>query len=706
MNLAEFVIRVESANANINIPLIRKAYEFSDLHHKGQLRASGEPFVSHCLEVAFILADLHADSTTVAAGVLHDILEDTDTTEEDLKNEFGPEIADLVDGVTKIGEYQYRSHAEAQAESFRKMMIAMARDIRVILIKLADRLHNMRTLEYLPEAKQRLIAAETREVYAPLAHRFGMARIKWELEDLSFRFLYPEEFETLAGQITERRSEREEYIAEVVGPLKEYLDVEGIPAEISGRPKHLDSIWRKMRKRNMPLEEIYDLLAIRVMVESKRDCYHVLGIVTELWTPVMDRFHDYIATPKSNGYQSLHTTVIGPRSRSVEIQIRTHTMHRLAEYGIAAHWLYKEGKQQMNEADRQLSWLRQVLEWQQEMDSPTEFMEYLKVDLFRDEVFVFTPRGELKQLQSGATALDFAYAVHTNVGHKTTGAKVNGRMATLATELNTGDEVEIITSVNQTPHQDWLHIAKSSRARSKIRHWFRQKGAAEATVLGRDLLEREVRKLGFDMPTEHDLDGVAADLARGSVDALLSGLGYGTISLKQVLPRLYPHAPPPRKVSRLTAPAHQKSQGIRIQGMGHMMFRFAQCCHPVPGDPIVGFITRGRGITIHHRDCHTVAVDRDNQERSVEVEWDVQGDEHFVVKLLLFIEERRDLLRDITAAVADAGANVRGADLEHRGTGTAAIVIEVQDTAHLDRVTTRLKGVKGVSAIERARGTE
>jgi GTP pyrophosphokinase len=705
VNLAEFVIRVESANANINIPLIRKAYEFSDLHHEGQLRASGEPFVSHCLEVAFILADLHADSTTVAAGVLHDILEDTDTTEEELRNEFGPEIGDLVDGVTKIGEYQYRSHAEAQAEYFRKMMIAMARDIRVILIKLADRLHNMRTLEFLPEAKRRLIAAETREVYAPLAHRFGMARIKWELEDLSFRFLHPEEYETLASQITERRSQREEYIAEVVNPLREYLDVEGIPAEISGRPKHLDSIWRKMQKRNKPLEEIYDLLAIRVLVESKRDCYHVLGIVNELWTPVMDRFHDYIATPKSNGYQSLHTTVIGPRSRSVEIQIRTHTMHRLAEYGIAAHWLYKEGKQQMNEADRQLSWLRQVLEWQQEMDSPTEFMEYLKVDLFRDEVFVFTPKGELKQLQAGATALDFAYAVHTNVGHRTTGAKVNGRMATLATELNTGDEVEIITSQSQTPHQDWLHIAKTSRARSKIRHWFRQKGAQEAKVLGRDLMEREVRKLGFDMPTEQDLEGVASDLAHGSVDSLLSGLGYGTISLKQVLPRLYPHATAPRKVHKLTPPAHQ-SQGIRIQGMGHMMFRFAQCCHPVPGDPIVGFITRGRGITIHHRDCRTVAVDQDNQERKVEVEWDVQGDEHFIVKLILFIEERRDLLRDITAVVADAGANVRGADLEDRGMGTASIVIEVQDTLHLDRVTTRLKGVKGVSGIERARGTD
>ncbi len=701
MNLAEFVIRVESANANINVPLIRKAYEFSDYHHRGQLRASGEPYVSHCLEVAFILADLHADSTTVAAGVLHDVLEDTDTTREELEAAFGKEIADLVDGVTKIGGYQYRSLAEAQAEYFRKMLIAVSRDIRVILIKLADRLHNMRTLEHLSPARQQAVAQETREVYAPLAHRFGMARIKWELEDLSFRFLHPEAWERLSSQFTELRSEREEYIALVTTPLKEILASEGIAADVSGRAKHMDSIWRKMQKRGKPLEEIYDLLAIRVLVESKRDCYHVLGIVNELWTPVMDRFHDYIATPKSNGYQSLHTTVIGPRGKSVEIQIRTHSMHRMAEYGIAAHWLYKEGKQQMNEADRQLGWLRQVLEWQQEMDSPSEFMEYLKVDLFQDEVFVFTPRGELKVLPAGATTLDFAYAVHTNVGHHTTGARVNGRMVPLTTVLSTGDEVEIITSPHQTPHQDWLHLARTSRALSKIRQYFRQKHSDEAEQIGRELLDREATRLGQAPPGPDALQPLPESLTRGSIPALLSGLGHGLISLRQLVPRLFPQAPTRPKPARHAD--DRPSGGIRIQGMGHMMFRFGQCCHPVPGEDIVGFITRGRGITIHRRNCQRVQVAADDVERKVEVEWDVKGDEHFQVKLLVHVDERRHLLRDITAAVAEAQANVRGADLQLGG-GLATVLVDVEHKAHLERVITRLKGVKGVRGIERGRG--
>jgi len=705
VNLAEFVIMVESANANINIPLMRQAYEFSDRQHHGQLRASGEPFVHHCLEVAYILADLHADSTTVAAGVLHDVLEDTETTREQLESEFGTEIAELVDGVTKIGEYFYRSHEEAQAEYFRKMLIAMAKDIRVILIKLADRLHNMRTLEFLPEAKRIQVASETREVYAPLAHRFGMARIKWELEDLTFKHLQSKDYEMLERAIQEGRSEREEYIAEVVKPLAEFLDVEGIPAEISGRAKHFDSIWRKMQKRGMPLEEIYDLLAIRVLVDSKRECYHVLGIVNELWTPVHDRFHDYIATPKSNGYQSLHTTVIGPRGRMVEIQVRTHKMHRLAEYGIAAHWLYKEGKQQMNEADRQMGWLRQVLEWQQEMDSPSEFMEYLKVDLFKDEVFVFTPRGELKQLPAGATSLDFAYAVHTNIGHKTTGARINGRMAPLATELHTGDEVEILTSPHQTPHQDWLQIVTTSRARSKIRHWFRQKSATEARALGQEMMDREIRKLHLDVPAAADLERVAQELAHGKVDALYDAIGFGTVTLNQVLPRLYPQLAARKKAPRGTQ-AHKRPQGVRVQGMGNMMFRFGQCCHPVPGDPIIGFITRGRGITIHHRNCINVRRTEDASIRRVDVDWDKRSGEAFVVRLTLFVESRKNLLRDITAAVGDADADVRGADLNEASTGTGSVVVEVEDLDHLHRVMQAVRQVKGIVAIERSRGSQ
>jgi len=705
VNLAEFVIQVESSNANINIPLIRRAYEFSDFHHKGQLRASGEPFVYHCLEVAFILADLHADSTTVAAGVLHDVLEDTDTTRAELEATFGEEITALVDGVTKIGGYHYRSQEEAQAEYFRKMLIAMAKDIRVILIKLADRLHNMRTLDFLPPAKRRQVSMETREVYAPLAHRFGMARIKWELEDLSFRYLHAEEYESLVSQITEGRGDREKYIAEVVGPLGELLQAEGIKAELSGRAKHFDSIWRKMQKRGKPLEEIYDLIAIRVLVESKRDCYHVLGIVNELWTPVMDRFHDYIATPKSNGYQSLHTTVVGPRGRMVEIQIRTHAMHRVAEYGIASHWLYKEGKQQMNEADRQLGWLRQVLEWQKEMDSPAEFMEYLKVDLFQDEVFVFTPKGELKELPLGATALDFAYAVHTNVGHHCTGAKVNGRMATLGTRLGTGDEVEITTSPHQTPHQDWLGIVKTSRARSKIKQWFRQVGAASALALGRELLDRELKRLHLDPPTDEQWARAAAELNAADMAAVHTMLGNGTLSVTQIMPRLYPQLVLRKRPSRASK-AHQRPQGVRVQGLGDMMFRFGQCCQPVPGDPIVGFITRGRGLTIHHRDCGSLSQSPDDDNRQVEVEWDVRPDEAFVVKLNLLVASRRNLLTDLSAAVSEASADIRGADLGQTATGTASIAVEVSDLDHLNAVLQRLKRVKGVISIERARGSD
>jgi GTP pyrophosphokinase len=703
VNLAEFVIRVESSNANINIPLIRKAYEFSDFHHKGQLRASGEPFVFHCLEVAFILADLHADSTTVAAGVLHDVLEDTDTTPAELEAVFGEEIAVLVDGVTKIGGYHFRSLEEAQAEYFRKMLIAMAKDIRVILIKLADRLHNMRTLEFLPPAKIRQVALETREVYAPLAHRFGMARIKWELEDLSFKYLHSEEYQSLVYQIAEGRAQREDYIASVVKPLKEILAAEEIAAEISGRAKHFDSIWRKMQKRGKPLEEIYDLIAIRVLVESKRDCYHVLGVVNELWTPVMDRFHDYIATPKSNGYQSLHTTVVGPGGRMVEIQIRTHAMHRVAEYGIASHWLYKEGKQQMNEADRQLGWLRQVLEWQKDMDSPHEFMEYLKVDLFQDEVFVFTPKGELKELPLGATALDFAYAVHTNVGHRTTGAKVNGRMATLGTRLATGDEVEILTSPHQTPHQDWLGIVQTTRARSKIKAWLRQVSATQAQALGKELVDRELKHLHLDPPTDLQWAQAAADLNAADQGALYSLLGSGRLAITQLMPRLFPQLVERKRPSR-SEKAHQRPQGVRVQGLGHMMFRFGHCCQPVPGDPIVGFITRGRGITIHHRDCASLAPKSGDEDRQVEVEWDVKPDQAFVVQLNLHVEDRRNLLTDLSNAVAEAGADIRGADLANTRGGTASMAVEVADLDQLTAVLTRLKQVKGVVSIERARG--
>ncbi|MDP2960350.1 MAG: RelA/SpoT family protein, partial [candidate division Zixibacteria bacterium] len=446
MNLAEFVIKIESFNANVDIPLLRKAYEFSDNAHKGQFRESGDPYIQHCLEVAFILAEQHLDTDTITAGMIHDVIEETDIKLEEIEKEFGDEIAMLMDGVTKIGEIKFESAEEEQAEYYRKMLLSMAKDIRVIIIKLADRLHNMRTLEALPREKQLRIAQETKEVYAPLAHRFGMAMVKTELEDLSFKFLEPEAYKDLLKAINEKKEEREEYIQEVVRPLINELEKSGIKSEITGRAKHLYSISHKLKDRNKPLEGIYDLFAIRAMVDTVGECYQALGIIHNLWTPVAERFRDYIATPKRNMYQSLHTTVIGPRGRMVEIQIRTHQMHRTAEYGIAAHWLYKEGKKELDETDKQMIWLREVLEWQRELSTPSEFLEYLKIDLFQDDVFVFTPKGELKQLPKGSTPLDFAFAVHSDIGQRCTGAKVNDKMVSLNTILASGDRVEIITT--------------------------------------------------------------------------------------------------------------------------------------------------------------------------------------------------------------------------------------------------------------------
>jgi guanosine-3',5'-bis(diphosphate) 3'-pyrophosphohydrolase len=490
MNLAEFIIAVESYNANIDIPLVRKAYEFSDRAHAGQFRESGDPFVEHCLNVAFILAEQHMDSATIAAGLLHDTIEDAEATAEQIKDEFGEEIAQLVDGLTKMSELKFKSLAEQQVEYFRKMLLSMAKDIRIIVIKLADRLHNMRTLGHLPEEKRKRIALETKEIYAPLAHRLGMSKVRLELEDLAFKYLNPKEFAEIDKKISESSDEREAYIRDLTVPLRAALESTNIKAEITGRAKHFYSIYGKIQHRGVPFEQIFDLLAMRVVVDTITDCYHALGIIHTMWAPVSDRFHDYIANPKSNMYRSLHTTVIGPRGKMIEIQIRTHAMHYTAEYGIAAHWLYKEGKKTQGELDRQMTWLREILEWQREMTNPEEFMEYLKVDLFQDDIFVYTPAGELKQLPRGATALDFAFAVHSDVGFHCVGAKVNSKFVPLSTRLESGNEIEIKTSPHQTPSQDWLKIVKTTRAKTKIKHWLKQKGFEQSVSLGKEMFER------------------------------------------------------------------------------------------------------------------------------------------------------------------------------------------------------------------------
>ncbi len=709
MNLAEFVIRIEALNANVDIPLLRKAYEFSEGAHHGQKRASAEPFLNHCIETALILAEQHLDTATLAAGLIHDVVEDTRYSIEAINAEFGEEIALLVNGVTKMEDVEFKSQAEEQVLYFRKMLLSMADDIRVIIIKLADRLHNMRTLEYLPAKKQRPIALETREVYAPLAHRFGMARIKWELEDLALKYLDPQVYNELVEKIAESRKEREGYIKEIVKPLKVRLSREGIEPNITGRAKHFDSIYRKMKKRQKPFEDIYDLLAIRILTNTERECYHALGVVHALWTPVGDRFHDYIATPKTNMYQSLHTTVIGPRGRTVEIQIRTHEMHRTAEYGIASHWLYKEGRQAADEADKRFAWLREVLEWQKEADSPAEFLDFFKNDLFREEIYVFTPHGELKPLPRGATPIDFAFAVHTEVGYCCVGAKVNGRIVPLNSKLNNGDEVQILTASQPRVSRDWLSNVKTTKARSKIRLFLKRARFEESVRLGRELLQRELKKRRMASLSDSDLDDLAMALSYTDHQAMLAGIGDGTLSLGQIFGKLIP--PKEKETPAFDGTEFieraRGTSGIRIQNLDQMMFRFAKCCQPVPGERIIGYITRGRGISVHRVDCpNALALDSD-PDRKVEVQWDVEPSQSFLVQLSLVLENRGKILSDISNAISELDTNIRLAEIDGNGqSATGRFVVEIRNLNHLRRVQNKIKAVRGVISVERSRGLD
>ncbi len=708
MNVAEFVIRVESHNANVNIPLIRRAYEFSDKAHADQVRVSGEPFVEHCLEVALILAEQHMDSATIAASLVHDVVEDTDVTIEELRRDFGDEIADLVDGVTKIGAVEFKSREEQQAEYFRKMLLSMARDIRVILIKLADRLHNMRTLEHLPEDKRKRIALETREVYAPLAHRFGINKVKVELEDLSLKFLEPKTYLELARKINQRRDERDAYVSQLIRPIKEALSNDGIQATVYGRAKHLESVYRKIVHRKVPFEEIYDLFAIRIIVNSERECYHSLGILHSMWKPLSNRFHDYIATPKPNGYRSLHTTIIGPENRPTEVQIRTHQMHYVAENGIAAHWLYKEGRQQMSKSDRQMAWLRDVLEWQKDTTNPAEFLEYLKIDLYSEDIFVFTPVGKIIHLPAGSTPLDFAFQIHTDVGIHCAGAKINNRLMPLSTRLKSGDRVEIITNPNRTPSHDWLKLVKTTYARSRIRKWLKQAGFEQSVQLGREMLERKLREQRVKMPPEASLLECAQMLDRKTVEDLFASVGNGSISTNKLAEMIAPAAEQevqPSFVGKVIERI-RGSKGIRVQGMGNMMFRFAGCCQPVPGEEITGFITRGRGVTIHRADCASaVAMRHDHPERLIDVSWDTSRGQSFVVQLDIMVEDRKNMLRDITTAIADSDTNVRAAEMRSEdATGIGKFVVEVGSLSHLNRVIDKVRRVRGVISVHRAAG--
>jgi GTP diphosphokinase / guanosine-3',5'-bis(diphosphate) 3'-diphosphatase len=704
----EFRSALERHADRLDLELIDRALRFSASAHRGQKRMSGEEFISHSIAVATILIGQFVDSTSIAAALLHDVVEDADVRGEDIAAEFGAEVAGLVDGLTKIAHLTFRSTAEEQVENYRKLLLSIAKDARVIIIKLADRLHNMRTLEHLPAEKRARIATETREIYAPLAHRFGMAGVKAELEDLAFKFLEPEEYASLARQVAAKRAEREEMIAALQGPLEQELRRAGIEEfDVSGRPKHLWSIAQKMRRRNTPFEAIYDMMALRVIVPTVPDCYHVLGVIHHVWTPLQERFKDYIASPKSNGYQSLHTTIFGPNAQLYEVQIRTQEMHRTAEYGIAAHWLYKTERERPDELDQHFGWFRQLLELQQDTHSPEEFLEFLKVDLYQDEIFVFTPQGDVKRLPKGATAIDFAFHVHTEVGVRCQGSKINGRIAPLHRELKNGDTIEILTSSSAKPSRDWLSHVRTGRARHKIKQWIRHEEETVSSQLGREILQREVKRRRLAQPDADALTRGAGLLGMVDGKSLEAAVGRGDVPIGQVMRSIYPDLPsediqePKPTVFGRMLDRIRLGRGIKIQGVDGLLVRYAQCCQPVPGDPVVGYVTQGRGISIHRGDCPNLLTLSDT-DRRVEIDWQEQEGESFAVRLVVNAEDRRGLYADILQAISATGTNIRGADLHTKdGSAFGTVFVEVDNLPHLAKVLKAVRRVKGVASVDR-----
>lgn len=719
--LVQFEKKIKEIYGEESYHRVKKAYDFAEKAHSGQYRSSGEPFIVHPLEVALILIDLGLDIDTIAAGLLHDVVEDTGVKIEELEAIFGSEVAKLVDGVTKLGKIAYKTKEEQQVENLRKMFLAMAKDIRVIIIKLADRLHNLRTLEYVDEDKQREKAYETLEIYAPLAHRLGIFKIKWELEDISLRYIDPKGYYDLVEKVAVKRREREAYIQDVIQTLKEKMAEANIEGEIEGRPKHFYSIYRKMYMQHKSFEEIYDLLAIRVIVNTVKDCYGVLGIAHTLWKPIPGRFKDYIAVPKPNMYQSIHTTVIGPKGELFEIQIRTWEMHRTAEYGIAAHWKYKEGRKSHSELDEKLAWLRQILEWQSDLKDAREFMETLKIDLFTDEVFVFTPKGDVIDLPKGAIPLDFAYAIHSDVGNRCIGAKVNGKIVSLDYQLKTGDIVEILTSSSQNhgPSRDWLKMVKTSRAKNKIKQWFKKERREENIVKGKEMLEKEARKQGYTLSqllkTEW-VESIWKKYGFNSLDDMYAAIGYGGITTNQVLLRLideYKKAnkAEPQKIHDLTFKEKNKQQkqrkpagrGVKVKGIENVMVRFSKCCNPLPGDEITGYITRGRGVSIHRTDCVNLKDPFIEQERFIEVEWTDQYKASYSAEIQIEAQDRQGLLADITKVMSDMNIDVTAVNA--RTTKRKQVVInltlEVNNIDQLDRVMGQVKKISNVTDVFR-----
>ena len=712
---------------NADIDLIKKAYELANSAHAGQKRASGEEYIIHPLCVAKILTELQIDAVTITAALLHDVVEDTTYSLDQMSEMFGEEVAMLIDGVTKLGKIQFQSREEQQSENYRKLFLAMAKDIRVIIIKLADRLHNMRTLKFVKEEKQQRIARETIEVYAPLANRLGISNIKWELEDLCLRYLDPEYYYDLVEKVKQKRQERQQFIEDSILQIHTKLVRSGVKAEISGRAKHFYSIYRKMKRDNKDISEIYDLSAVRILVANVKDCYAVLGIVHTMWKPIPGRFKDYIAMPKTNGYQSLHTTVM-TRGYPLEIQIRTFAMHKVSEFGIAAHWKYKEsgrGAQAGNDYDKKLSWLRQMMNLQQEVNDPSEYVNALKMDIFSDEVFVFTPKGDVINLPNGSVPIDFAYRIHTEIGHHCVGAKVNGKIVPLEYKLQSGDLVSIITNkANNGPSLDWLNIVAASETRSKIRSWFKKVKREENVARGRDLLEKEAKKFGYEpreLLRDSWLNTVCLRFNINNSDDLLAAIGYGGITLSSVIAKLIElykkevkDLTPPdvsQMLERLKRPhggsskKSKASHGVLVEGEAGMLVRLAKCCNPIPGDPITGFITKGRGVSVHRSDCPNVDITNADATRVIAVNWDVGLDKDYTVEIEIHCNDTAGILTSILAVPSEMKMNVSSVNARtNRNNKTSVIMmgIEVNAASQVDQIMTKIRRLKDVYSVSRA----
>ena len=724
MTIEDVISNTKKHNRKSDSKLIKKAYEYAKNKHGEQLRKSGEPYIIHPVQVAYILSTLGLDDSTICAALLHDTVEDTGVTKEDLSHEFGKEIAELVDGVTKLSKLQYASMEEQQVENYRKMFLAMGKDIRVILIKLADRLHNMRTLKFLSRDRQIANANETMELYAPLANRLGMYSLKWELEDLSFKYLYPEEYRELVEGINRKREERLKFIDMIMEEIKKALKKQHIEAEITGRAKHLYSIYRKMKRDNITLDQVYDLFALRVIVNSVKDCYAVLGVVHELYNPMPGRFKDYISVPKPNMYQSLHTTLIGPKGTPFEVQIRTWDMHRIAEYGIAAHWAYKEAsfmgnkKANVKVEEDKLSWLRETLEWQKDMQDPDEFLNTLKTELFEDEVYVFTPKGKIIALPKGSTPIDFAYNIHAEIGNKMTGAKINSKMMPIITQLKNGDIVEIITSdQSKGPSRDWLKFIKSSKAKNKILAWFKKNEREANIVKGKELIEKEIKKIGMTHSEFFKNDYLQAALDRykyNSADDMYASVGFGAISPGKIVARMLEEYRKDHENENLEAKLEELSKertkiskpsnnGIVVKGIDNCLVKLSKCCNPVPGDEIIGYITKGRGVSVHRKDCPNVKSLISEEDRMIDVYWYEAEKAKYNVEIEIDANDRSGLLSDIIREIEDTKSKLVAVTSKATKERIAIteVTIEVENIDELNKVLKQLRKIDSVYEVKR-----